>query len=145
MKSAFGLFVLAVLMAMASVSCTKKSTDAVEGKISGVVNVSPELASKLKDTDVLYIIVRSQQVGPPTAVKRFVNPKFPLQYVVGPEDSMMPGANGFASGDPLTVAARISRTGNAMPAAGDLEGIFKENPVKPGKGGVDITIDRERQ
>lgn len=144
MKSSIRLFGLAFVVAVTSVSCTKKSTEAVEGKISGVINVSPELSSKLKDTDVLYIIVRSQQMGPPTAVKRFTNPKFPLQYVVGPEDSMMPGANGFANGDPLTVAARLSRTGNAMPATGDLEGVFKENPVKPGKGGVDITIERER-
>lgn len=145
MKKIIRLFASAALCAALSVSCTKKSTEAVAGKLTGELTIAPELAAKLKpDTDVLYIIVRREQVGPPAAVKRITKPQFPLKYVVGPEDSMMPGMSSF-NGDPLTVAARISRTGNAMPGAGDLEGVFKNNPAKPGDAGVDIVIDRERQ
>lgn len=126
--------------------CTKQSsTSAVPGKISGKITVDQQLAPSLKPTDVLFIIVRSQQAGPPTAVKRIVNPKFPLEYVVGPEDAMMGGSADFSPSTPLTVAARLSRTGDAMPATGDIEGTYKDNPAKAGTGGIDILIDRVRQ
>ncbi|MEW6056813.1 MAG: hypothetical protein AB1540_09370 [Bdellovibrionota bacterium] len=133
------------LLAATLLGCTKKSTEPVAGKISGVVTISQELAATLKPTDVLYIIVRQQQMGPPTAVKRIERPQFPLNYVVGPEDAMMPSQGGFDDKTPVTVAARISRTGNAMPAVGDLEGVYGKNPARPGTGGVDIMIDRERK
>lgn len=140
---------LATTLLLSASACTKGgsgsgSAEAVPGKISGTITVSPELAPKLKDTDTLYIIARAQQVGPPSAVKRIVKPQFPLKYVIGPEDAMMPGAGGFEPKGNLTIAARISRTGNAMPAAGDLEGVYPKNPAHPGDGGVDVVINQER-
>lgn len=139
------IFLSTILVSVLFVSCTKKSTESVAGKVSGVITISPELAAKLKpETDVLYIIARNQQVGPPTAVKRIIKPQFPLQYVIGPEDAMMPGTQGFVAGENVTIAARISRTGNAMPSTGDLEGAFKNNPAHPGDGGVDVLIEKER-
>lgn len=127
-------------------ACTKKaSSEAVPGKIAGTIAISPQLQAKLKPTDTLYIIARAQQIGPPSAVKRITSPTFPLHYVIGPEDAMMAGMGGFEAGSNLTLAARISRTGNAMPSAGDLEGIFPKNPAHPGEGGVDVVIDRERE
>lgn len=140
------IILIALLIGSVFISCTKKSTTATAGKVTGVITVSPELAAKIKpETDVLYIIARNQQVGPPTAVKRIVNPQFPLTYVIGPEDAMMPGTQGFVDGENLTIAARISRTGNAMPSAGDLEGAYKSNPAHPGDGGIDVVIEKERQ
>jgi cytochrome c-type biogenesis protein CcmH len=134
----------AALCLLAASACTPKQEAAATGKITGVITVDPTLASKLKPTDVLYIIARGQQTGPPAAVKRVTDPKFPLRYVIGPEDAMMPGVPGFEGGGRLTIAARLSRTGNAMPAAGDLEGVFTNNPAKPGDAGVDVVISKER-
>lgn len=136
--------ILLLMTAFNFFSCTKKSTEAVPGKITGVISVSPELAAKLKPTDILYLIARGQQIGPPSAVKRFERPQFPLRYIIGPEDAMMPGLPGFESSGNLTIAARISRTGNAMPSPGDLEGVYLKNPAHPGEAGIDVLIDRER-
>lgn len=73
------------------------------------------------------------------------HPKFPLNYEIGAEDAMMPGmASGFETNANITMAARISRIGNATPAAGDLEGVYLKNPAKPGTSGIDIVIDRTR-
>jgi len=139
------LAILVISSSAFGVSCTTKSSEKVPGKISGEIKVGADLAAKLKNTDVLYIIARSQQSGPPSAVKRIQHPSFPLKYVIGPEDAMVPGmAGGFGNGSNMTVTARISRTGNAMPSAGDLEGVFGGNPAHPGDNGVDIVIDRER-
>lgn len=129
---------------MTVTSCTKTKTQAVEGKLTGTIQVSKELESKLKKTDVLYIIARDQQIGPPSAVKRIAHPKFPLTFQIGPEDAMIPNASGFEPGSKLTVSARISRTGNAIGAPGDLEGIFIKNPVVVGSADVNITIDKVR-
>ncbi|HRK01762.1 MAG TPA: hypothetical protein PLH57_03795 [Oligoflexia bacterium] len=124
--------------------CTKNKTTATPGKISGRIVIDQQLVPSLKPTDTLFIIARNQQSGPPTAVKRIVNPTFPLEYVIGPEDAMMGGTGGFEAGAQLTIAARLSRSGDAMPAAGDIEGVHKDNPALVGSGGVDVLIDRVR-
>lgn len=135
-----------VLVVLLLSACTSKSTEKVPGKITGEIKVGPGLAAQLKRTDVLYVIARAQQSGPPSAVKRIERPSFPLKYAIGPEDAMVPGmAGGFEGGSNLTVTARLSRSGNAMPASGDLEGTFKGNPAHPGDNGVDVVIDRVRQ
>ena len=114
-------------------------------QILGTIAIATTLKNKVKNTDVLYIIVRGQQAGPPVAVKRFVGPKFPLSYAIGAENAMMPNASqAFDAAVPMTVAARLSHSGNAMPAKGDLEGFYAKNPTKPGTMNVDITIDQER-
>ena len=117
---------------------------AIPGKLSGTITVATALAGKVSTTDTLYIIARSQPAGPPTAVKRIENPHFPLKYVLGPEDAMMPGAHGFEKGGTLVVVARLSKSGNAIAASGDLEGAFAKNPAHPGAGGVDVKIDHVR-
>lgn len=137
--------ILILLAAFLLLSCTKKSTDAIEGKVTGVVTIDAKLKDTLKPTDVLYIIARNQQFGPPTAVKRVTHPVFPLNYTIGSEDAMMPGTPGFQPGDTLTIAARISRRGDAKPSTGDLEGVYSNNPTKPGTGGVDIVISKARE
>lgn len=121
--------------------CTKKTES--NPKISGTITLTDSVKQKMKPTDVLYIIARAEQIGPPAAVKRIENPQFPLHYTIGPEDSMMPGVNRFTKDQNITIAARLSKSGNAIAASGDLEGIYLQNPSKPGQTNVDVTIDRE--
>ncbi len=129
-----GLLVLAV----------SANAAAIPGKLSGTITVAPALAGQVSATDTLYIIARTQPAGPPTAVKRIVNPHFPVKYVLGPEDAMFQGTPGFEAGGKLMVLARLSKSGNAIAAAGDLEGTFAKNPAHPGAGGVDVKIDHVR-
>ena len=56
---------------------------------------------------------------------------------------MMPNAQ--FSGK-ITVSARVAQSGAAVPASpGDIEGTATPNPIEPGKGKVEITLDHTRE
>jgi cytochrome c-type biogenesis protein CcmH len=44
--------------------------------------------------------------------------------------------------DTVVIVARLSKSGQAMPGSGDLEGMSQ--PIKPGAENVTVVIDRER-
>ena len=73
------------------------------------------------------------------AVRRVDKPSFPFAFEIGGGDAMMGGA---AFEGPVDVVARVSRTGDAIPAKGDLEGIGegRQGPAKD----VRLTIDSVR-
>ena len=74
------------------------------------------------------------------AVRRVDKPSFPFAFEISGGDAMM---SGIAFEGPVDVVARVSRTGDAIPAKGDLEGTAKNVKV-PAKG-VSLTIDSVRQ
>lgn len=105
--------------------------------ITGTITVAPELAGRVGAAHVLFIIAR-RGPGPPFAVKRIPDPRFPLSYRLGQENVMMAGTP-FEGG--VSLIARLSLAGGAGPAQpGDLEG---EHPgqVTVGQSGVDILIN----
>ena len=57
---------------------------------------------------------------------------------------MAMGAETLASTKTVIVGARISKTGNFMPQAGDLEGEMTQ-PVEVGDRGLVVTITTERK
>jgi cytochrome c-type biogenesis protein CcmH len=66
-----------------------------------------------------------------------------LPYPFSLDDSMaMSPAMKISSFPDVVVAARVSKSGNAMPQAGDLEGTSK--PVKLGASGLAVVIDSTR-
>ena len=107
------------------------------GIISGQIRVADELADKVNDNDVLFIIAR-KEVGPPLAVKRVLQPTFPLTYSLSESDAMIPGT--VFQGEML-IKARLDADGNAGPlASGDMSGETSRT-VPVGSNGADITID----
>jgi cytochrome c-type biogenesis protein CcmH len=42
----------------------------------------------------------------------------------------------------VVIVARLSKSGQAMPGSGDLEGMSQ--PIKPGTENITVVIDRER-
>jgi cytochrome c-type biogenesis protein CcmH len=98
------------------------------------------LAPKLQasPTDVLYVIAKKG--GSTLAVRRVEKPTFPFAFEISGSDAMM---SGIAFEGLLDVVARVSRTGDAIPAKGDLEGTARNVKV-PAKG-VSLTIDSVRQ
>jgi cytochrome c-type biogenesis protein CcmH len=74
------------------------------------------------------------------AVRRVDKPSFPFAFEMSAGDAMMGG--GSLEG-PVDVVARVSRTGDAIPAKGDLEGTAKN--VKVPSKNVQLTIDSVRQ
>ncbi|HUH94385.1 MAG TPA: c-type cytochrome biogenesis protein CcmI [Casimicrobiaceae bacterium] len=107
--------------------------------IAGRVEVASALASKVALTDTVFIYARAAE-GPrmPLAVLRIPAKDLPTDYRL--DDSMgMAGAK-LSTAPSVVVEARISKSGNAIPQAGDLSG--RSGPVKPGASGVNITIDQ---
>jgi hypothetical protein len=106
------------------------------GSITGSITIAPKLRSG--PSDVLYVMAKR---GPSTiAVRRVDKPSFPFAFEISGVDAMVSGI-GFEG--PVDVVARLSKTGDAIPSKGDLEGTARNVKV-PAKG-VSITIDSVRQ
>jgi hypothetical protein len=105
------------------------------GTIAGTISLSPKLKASL--SDVLYVMAKK---GTATlAVRRVEKPSFPFPFEISGGDAMMAG--GTFEG-PVDVVARLSRTGDAIPAKGDLEGVARN--VKVPSRAVKLTIDTVR-
>jgi cytochrome c-type biogenesis protein CcmH len=71
----------------------------------------------------LFIVAKSVDMpGPPVAVSRGSVNSWPVKFTLDDSSSMLPGRN-LTNAKHVTVEARISRSGQAQPAAGDLRGI----------------------
>ena len=63
-------------------------------KITGIIDILPELRNRLKSTDTLLIVVTNPGSKAPIAVKRVYPVSLPFLYTIGPEDrvhSILPG------------------------------------------------------
>lgn len=111
--------------------------------LTGSVELDPALRAKVADTDTVFIFARAAQ-GPrfPLAVLRKQVKDLPLSFALDDSMSMSPQAklSGYAQ---VVVGARISKSGSATPAAGDLEGVTET--VGPSAQGVKVRIDAERK
>ena len=116
------------------------SATASAGRIAGVVSLAPALAAKAAPDDTLFVYARAVQGPPmPLAVQRFKASDLPASFSL--DDSMAMAPEMKLSKHPnVMVLARISKTGNAMPQSGDLQG--SAGPVKLGGTEVKIVIDR---
>lgn len=117
-----------------------KAAVAASGKsVSGTVTLDSGLAAKANPTDAVFVFARPEGSKMPIAIIRAQVKDLPLKFTLDDALSMSPQVkiSGF---EEVVVAARVSRSGSAMPASGDLEGVSK--PVKVGAGGLAITIDR---
>ena len=90
--------------------------------------------------DTVFIYARAVD-GPrmPLAVLRVPAKELPREFALDDSMGMAPGVK-LSSAAQVIVEARISKSGNAIPQPGDLFG--RSPPLKPGTGGVSITIDQ---
>jgi hypothetical protein len=85
-------------------------------------------------------IVAKNLGGVPLAVKRIVNPQFPVAYTLGAEDLVVPGTS---PKEPLRVEVEINTHGDVgNPHRGDLLGSYPEQ-VFPGDRRIYIVVDRQ--
>jgi cytochrome c-type biogenesis protein CcmH len=111
------------------------ASDRSAGHLAGTVQLSPKLAAA--PGDVLYLIAKK---GPTTlAVRRVEKPTFPLDFELTGADAMV---SGVPFEGPVDLVARLSRSGDAIPAKGDLEGVTKGVAVPA--SGIKVTIDTTR-
>lgn len=108
--------------------------------VAGTVDIDPALRAQVADTDTVFIFARAAQ-GPrfPLAVLRKQVKDLPVRFVLDDSMSMMPEAR-LSSVPMVVVGARVSKSGSATPAAGDLEGVTE--PVAPGATNLKIQINK---
>lgn len=110
------------------------------GAITGTIVLAPPLAGKAAGKRALFLIARPEQGGPPVAVLRIADPRFPLPFRLSQENVMMPGVKLEGR---LRLTARVDADGSAgPPQKGDLEGQAPA-PVAAGSAGVTIVVDKE--
>jgi cytochrome c-type biogenesis protein CcmH len=90
--------------------------------VSGEISLALTFDNKISPGETLFIVAKSVgSPGIPVAVIRTSVGHWPLKFTLDDSQSMMPGRNLSGAGR-ITIEARISPTGQAMPVAGDLQG-----------------------
>ena len=109
-----------------------------EQSISGSVTLSAALAAKVRPDDTVFVFARAAPGGGmPIAILRKQVKDLPLAFTLDDSLAMSP-QHKLSSAATVVVGARISRSGNAMPASGDLQG--RSVQVRPGARDVMIEI-----
>ncbi len=127
-----------------SVSETTSSTtpNGQAAAISGTVSLAPNLAAKGASMDTLFVFAREVNGPPmPVSIVRATRQDLPFTFRLDDSTSPMPSRKLSAAGT-VVIVARLSKSGQAMPQSGDLEGISQ--PVESGTGRITLVIDRER-
>jgi cytochrome c-type biogenesis protein CcmH len=137
-----GLPPLAAAQPAAAAATTPAATSAPAAATAIQVSVSldPQLAAQVKPDDTVFVFARAAQ-GPrmPLAIVRKQVRDLPLSVSLDDSLAMSP-AMVLSKFTEVSVGARISGSGNAMPQSGDLQG--SKSPVVVGKDtSVEITID----
>lgn len=84
------------------------------------VQLDPAVAAQVAEGDTLYVFARTLEGGLPVAVKRLPAGGFPLEVTLSDADGLMP-AQKLSDQARVRVLARISKSGDAGAAPGDLE------------------------
>jgi cytochrome c-type biogenesis protein CcmH len=109
--------------------------------ISGTVSLVPGLAAKGAPTDTRFVFARAVEGPPmPVAIVRATKQDLPFSFRLDDSNSPMPARKLSEAGD-VVIVARVSKSGEAMPKSGDLQGMSQ--PLKPGVKGITVVIDRE--
>ncbi|MDH3289228.1 MAG: c-type cytochrome biogenesis protein CcmI [Betaproteobacteria bacterium] len=111
------------------------------GRVSGVVKLAPELAGKIAPTDTVFVFARAAQ-GPrmPLAILRRQARDLPLEFTLDDSMAMTPAMK-LSSFPQVVIGARVSKSANAVPQPGDLQGLSA--PIQVGANGVSVVIDSE--
>jgi cytochrome c-type biogenesis protein CcmH len=112
---------------------------AAASAVSGTVVLAPALAGEVEPTDTVFIFARAA-VGPkmPLAIRRVRVQDLPYRFMLDDSAAMAPGMT-ISAFPEVVIGARISRSGEATPKPGDLQGISA--PIKPGASGIEVRID----
>jgi cytochrome c-type biogenesis protein CcmH len=114
-------------------------TPAVAAKVSGQIELDPKLRAAIKPGDTLFVFARAVN-GPkmPVAMLRAKAGDMPMSFTLDDSMAMAPQFKLSTVGQ-VVVGARISKSGDALARAGDLEGL--SSPVSAGSGNVKIVIN----
>ncbi len=91
-------------------------------RITGTVRLAPALAAQASPEDTVFVLARPADGSRmPLAVSRHRVKDLPLQFSLDDSMAMAPAAR-LSLFERVVVVARISKSGQAVPAAGDISG-----------------------
>jgi CBS domain-containing protein len=108
--------------------------------VRGTVTLAPALRDRAPKGAALYLIARTGQDKRIVAVRKQDAVAFPYAFELSGQDAMVHDA-GF--GGVLEITARLSLSGDAAPAPGDVEG--RASGVSAGSRNVRIELDQVRR
>ncbi|QAZ38332.1 c-type cytochrome biogenesis protein CcmI [Methylibium sp. Pch-M] len=127
--------------APAAVPATSSPSPAgAPARVSGTVRLAPSLKDRVAPDDTLFVFARAAGEGAPRmplAILRRQAKDLPLQFTLDDSLSMSPAAR-LSGATQVVVGARLSRSGDAMPQPGDLQGLSAA--VAVGTTGLQIEI-----
>jgi cytochrome c-type biogenesis protein CcmH len=127
--------------AAASGEMGDSAATAVAATVHVAVRLAPNLAKRVSPSDTVFIYAQAVKgARMPLAIARAKAAKLPLEVTLDDSMTMAPIVN-LSSAKQVTVSARVSKTGDAMPRSGDLLG---ESPPASthSDAQVSITIDQ---
>ena len=110
--------------------------------ISGKIEISADLKSKVKSGDIVMVIARKPGERMPVAVLKTSVSEFPMNFSLTDALAMNPSAP-LSQLSEASIEVRISKTGMAKPEVGDL--ISAVQIVKVGANNIRLVIDQVRQ
>ncbi|QWE04111.1 c-type cytochrome biogenesis protein CcmI [Polynucleobacter sp. JS-JIR-II-50] len=110
--------------------------------ISGKIELSAELKSKIKPGDIVMVIARKPGERMPVAVLKAPATDFPMSFTLNDSLAMNPSAP-LSQLSEASIEVRISKTGMAKSESGDL--ISSVQTIKVGTTNVRLLVDQVRQ
>ncbi len=131
---------LGKLPAAASKPSPAPTAAAAQAAITGTVKLASALAGQVSPGDTLFVFARPTDGSRmPVAILRVNAAQLPYAFRLDDSLAMTP-SNKLSDQRSVLIGARISKSGNATPRAGDLQG--SSAPVAPGTQGLVLTIDQ---
>ncbi len=107
-------------------------------RLTGTVALAPALAAQAAPDDTVFVLARPAQGSRmPLAIARYRVKDLPVQFTLDDSMAMAPSAR-LSLFDRVVVVARVSKSGQAMPAAGDISG--QSAPVANTSSGLVIEM-----
>ncbi|MFT3663966.1 tetratricopeptide repeat protein [Piscinibacter sp.] len=108
--------------------------------LSGQVRLAAALKDRAAPEDTVFVFARAASGSKmPLAIVRKQVKDLPFDFTLDDSTAMSPQTR-LSSAQQVVVSARVSKSGNATPQPGDLQG--ESAPVAPGASGVAVRIDR---
>jgi cytochrome c-type biogenesis protein CcmH len=123
-----------------NVAEAKSLAGEAQAALRGTVSLSPKLRDKAQPDDVVFVFARAAEGPPmPLAVARTRVRDLPYSFRLDDSMAMTPAMK-LSAFPRVVVGARVSKSGNATPQPGDLQGASA--PVANDAGEVRVVIDR---
>lgn len=113
------------------------ASSAAAAQVRVSVSLAPALAAQVRPDDTVFVFARAAE-GPrmPLAIARRRAAELPLELTLDDSMAMTPQMR-LSAFERIVVGARVSRSGNATPQPGDLEG----QSAVPAAGGAPVHIE----